>query len=651
MRILIAALTLCFAAWGQSQNLLNVTPKQDHSATGQVRFFELFTNGQHYVGLKAPSAMAGNTTYTLPNAYPATSPECLTSTTTGAMSWGACGSLWSTDGTHVWRPSGRVGVGTTTPGQWMDVRGAGSQIHIANTATGGAYLYSNADHHAWVMGGIEFDGTNFIPRATRASILRLSQGRMSFFGETGLTPGSPYVPALRWEIDPSYNWVPGTDNSYSIGSTSVRPNVIYGRRGEFGSGAAGFYEALNVENTTAGAYGACVLLSATDSVSATVYGVGRICGRYTFNNFSSEEITIQTQTGSGYETAITIVNDDVTIDDSLAVGGNATLNGSINTMSGTLRPGFTGLGSIGDSSYRFGSGYFGALNTSSFTMATGASNGYVLTSNSSGVGTWSASSCSTCFHNGGDSFGGTANVGTNDNQILQIKTNNTARIAIAASGQVDLLANLGMASSRMVTDFLPNTSGAYSIGSASLRFEKVWGNDADFNDDVNVNDVLTVGGNATLNGSINTMSGTLRPGFDGLGSIGDASFRYGAGYFYTGNFAGVLTLGTTVTGDYVPTSNNTYVIGTSGAYLNMIRTQDIRSHGGTINPNTDNTGSLGGATTKWANIRGYNFTVATGITAPDGNVGVSATKTVRNAAGTGTCTLIFSGGILTGGTC
>lgn len=42
-----------------------------------------------------------------------------------------------------------------------------------------------------------------------------------------------------------------------------------------------------------------------------------------------------------------------------------------------------------------------------------------------------------------------------------------------------------------------------------------------------------------------------------------------------------------------------------------------------------------------------NFTTYYGA----GNAGVGATKTVRDSAGTGTCTLIFTGGILTGGTC
>lgn len=41
----------------------------------------------------------------------------------------------------------------------------------------------------------------------------------------------------------------------------------------------------------------------------------------------------------------------------------------------------------------------------------------------------------------------------------------------------------------------------------------------------------------------------------------------------------------------------------------------------------------------------------TGSIIASGNTGITGTKTVRDSAGTGTCTLIFTGGILTGGTC
>ncbi|WP_413612267.1 beta strand repeat-containing protein [Bdellovibrio sp. HCB-110] len=45
---------------------------------------------------------------------------------------------------------------------------------------------------------------------------------------------------------------------------------------------------------------------------------------------------------------------------------------------------------------------------------------------------------STYFKNGGNSFGGTASLGTNDNNSLEIKTNNSTRMAIDATGNVGI---------------------------------------------------------------------------------------------------------------------------------------------------------------------------------------------------------------------
>lgn len=54
----------------------------------QLRLFVDFDNGAEYVGLTAPSAMsAGNTDYTLPDAYPTVDDQALVSTTAGVMSW------------------------------------------------------------------------------------------------------------------------------------------------------------------------------------------------------------------------------------------------------------------------------------------------------------------------------------------------------------------------------------------------------------------------------------------------------------------------------------------------------------------------------------------------------------------------------------
>ncbi len=72
---------------------------------------------------------------------------------------------------------------------------------------------------------------------------------------------------------------------------------------------------------------------------------------------------------------------------------------------------------------------------------------------------------------------------------------------------------------------------------------------------------------------------------------------------------------------------------------------------GNVLPGSTLTYSLGSSSFVWQNAYIDDVYVSGGIRAPDGNFGSTETITVRNAAGTGTCTLDFSGGLKTGGTC
>lgn len=75
-----------------SEGTLELRPApQAGSLAVDMRFFEDFNNGSNFVGLKAPAALAGDTPYTLPNAYPAANGQALVSTTAGVMSWATVG--------------------------------------------------------------------------------------------------------------------------------------------------------------------------------------------------------------------------------------------------------------------------------------------------------------------------------------------------------------------------------------------------------------------------------------------------------------------------------------------------------------------------------------------------------------------------------
>lgn len=104
--------------------------------TGEARWLELAAGGVNYVGFKAPDALAGNTIYTLPTAFPG-STMYLTSTTAGVLAWAAVASGASFDA---------ITSGTNTTATMA--MGTGSSITLAGTATVGAVLVAQLSSSA-----------------------------------------------------------------------------------------------------------------------------------------------------------------------------------------------------------------------------------------------------------------------------------------------------------------------------------------------------------------------------------------------------------------------------------------------------------------------------------------------------------------------
>jgi hypothetical protein len=172
------------------------------------------------------------------------------------------------------------------------------------------------------------------------------------------------------------------------------------------------------------------------------------------------------------------------------------------------------------------------------------------------------------------------------------------------------------------------------------------------------------------------MSGSLAPGFDGLGSIGSASFRYGDIYAYNANLYTALNIGGTtvlnssrnlvgvnaIAQNLTFSSSSTYSIGTSSVYpLNIYanyiepKTSLVMGSGTSVQgdflPTTSITYLLGNSTYKWSALYTNNAYFYGSIQAPNGSLGQSTTITVTDSSGSGTCTIVFSGGLKTGGTC
>lgn len=190
--------------------------------------------------------------------------------------------------------------------------------------------------------------------------------------------------------------------------------------------------------------------------------------------------------------------------------------------------------------------------------------------------------------------------------------------------------------------------------------------------------VATVGSFSFTSG---TMAGTMKPLFNSTGKIGDTSYYYANGYFTTADIGTIEAAtaykmgGTTVINSsrnvvgvnafaqsITFSAGSTYNVGSTGApplnvYGNYIEplTELVMGSGvnfrGSLIPATNNTYALGNTSFRLSTVVTTNFNASGTITAPSGSAGITSTKTVWDSAGTGNCTLIFSGGILTGGTC
>ena len=446
-------------------------------------------------------------------------------------------------------------------------------------------------------------------------------------------------------------------------------------------------------NSTATYDPACLVLASTDTVTSTIYGAARVCAGYESAAFTDEKFAIQTATGSGtYQDALTIKNQAVTILGSIAATGSATFSFVNGVLDGTMVPLFSGNGSIGSATYKYGD-FFGVRGN--FNAATiGAASATVrlgqnLDVNYSGdfagmaINTWSATgghggvidfnksgsgtigtqaavvsgetlgflvfrgSDGTAFQRAAQINGevdGTVSSGVVPGRIL-LRTASTSgvmteRIRVDSAGLTTITGDLtvtgtctGCGGSTLPVIDTTNIVKGSADATKLLRFEVDGITTGTTRTLTPQNNSYTLAGTdiAQTFSSTQTFSGTLAvsgtigddltPSSDGTFTNGTTSFRWGSIATYNADFNGVLTLqsGTTITGSILPTTNNLY--------------------------------ALGNTSYRWSNVATVNANISGTLTAPSGGTGVSATKTVRDSAGTGTCTLIFSGGILTGGTC
>ena len=103
--------------FGQTKfNQIRIITSMDGTAPGQIEFDTSRADNKSVV-LKAPTTATAGYTLTLPIAAPATTGDCLTGTTGGVLSFGSCavGGYWTLSGADIYRLTGNVGIGLTSP--------------------------------------------------------------------------------------------------------------------------------------------------------------------------------------------------------------------------------------------------------------------------------------------------------------------------------------------------------------------------------------------------------------------------------------------------------------------------------------------------------------------------------------------------------
>jgi hypothetical protein len=164
---------------------------------------------------------------------------------------------------------------------------------------------------------------------------------------------------------------------------------------------------------------------------------------------------------------------------------------------------------------------------------------------------------------------------------------------------------------------------------------------------------LTTSGAVSLAGSTitagSTFSSDLIATTNATYALGSSGVRW-LGYFNTVNINGTVTLNGSITGDVLFTANNTYIIGNGTNYLNNIHSSTFTTYGQVKPASGVTTADLGASTTPFRKLWTGDISFTGTMTPPSGTA-FSGTKTVRASGGASDCTLTFSAGIMTGGTC
>jgi len=355
----------------------------------------------------------------------------------------------------------KIGIGTNTPNSTLSVVGNISASSItASTYTGTAYSSSATN-------AVGFYGTSSWAVTASYAIGSLAGGTTNYVplwtSTTTLSTSSIYQSASSVAI-----------NNTTFNSTAPESLLVSGSTFNVisGYGNLNSYIQLNIKNSNSGATGSSDIVATADNGTETQYyvdlginssqhtasgDVGQANDGYLYNtgsNFYIGNITPNknlyffagspTNTSSMVLTSTSNFGIGITSPvNKLDVGGN--ISASAITAS-------TFTGTVYSSSTTNAVGYFG---TSSYANnATSAS--YAVTAS------YSIASAN-AFLQGGNNFAQSASFGTNDNNILVVKTNNTTRLVVDTNSNLTSSVNI-----------IPSADNTYNLGSSAFRFTGIY---------------------------------------------------------------------------------------------------------------------------------------------------------------------------------
>jgi len=544
----ILCVLAALAAFGQSQTPLTITQSAG-SATGELRMQERRTNGQDYVGIRAPQSVAANTVWTLPSAD-GTSGQCLQTDGSGQWGWAACiingGNTTGATLTIGTNDAQTLSLETNGTGRWS--------IPITG------HLYAGANNTYDIGAGLAANSPRSIYAAT--SIVTPKIGRDTSASFTIMTDS-----ADRWIVNSAGMITPAATDSYDIGNltTPLRVRGIYGKIVDtaLGGGTGDYLQTRKIQlfDNTGSSTGASYW-----DLNVVMSGVGAGQNSYFYlRDNGGNTVWRADKIASGAAVATTTIYTDLLPDSTANTrdlgkttqrwdeinGASLDLSGAAN-ISGNLSAAV--INATGSPAYRVsGTTVINASRQATFaglTIATGAVNGYVWTSDGAGVGSWQAAS-------------GAALPVVDTTGIAKGSSDATKIVRFEVDGFTS-----------GVTNVLTPQNNSYTLAGTNIA--------------------QTFSSTQTFSGTL-AVSGTVGddfiPNSNGTYVNGTTSFRWGSIATYNADFNGVLTLqsGSTITGSILPTTNNLYALGNTSYRMSNVATVNMNLSGTVTAPN-GNTG-------------------------------------------------------------